>query len=105
MDIQIITSKKELKQLVRDGFIFQFCIAFALNKGFKDAMKEKKEVAFSVGDYDVVFEPDSMCFTLSHKIYLGKMMTAYYNGTVFIGDSEEDLITEILTELEKELTV
>lgn len=105
MEKELITTNDELKQLIKDGLIFQFCVAFALNKGFKDAMKEKKEVKFSVGDYDVVFDADKMCFDFSQKMYFGKMIMTYYDHSVFIGDSEEDLINELLTELEKELTV
>jgi len=50
---EIITSDEELKKLVKEGYFFNFCIAFALNKGYRDAIKEKKEVTFSVGDYEV----------------------------------------------------
>lgn len=100
---EIITSNDEMVKLVRDGYFFNFCIAFALNKGYRDAIKEKKEVKFSVGDYDVVFEANEMCFVLSHKIYFARIITAYYNEVVFIGDSEEEVISELLTELEKEI--
>lgn len=100
---EIITSNEELKQLVKDGYFFNFCIAFALNKGYRDAIKEKKEVNFSVGDYDVKFDAGSMCFILSHKIYFARIITAYYQEVVFIGDNEDEVINELLTEVEKEL--
>lgn len=103
MNEQIFTSNEELKQLVKDGHFFDFCIALALNKGYKDAIKEKKEVTFSVGDYDVKFEAKSMCFILSHKIYFARIITAYYQEVVFIGDNEDVVINELLIELEKEL--
>lgn len=98
----IITSHDEMVELVKGGYFFNFCIAFALNKGYRDAIKEKKEVKFSVGDYDVVFEAKGMCFVLSHKTYFARIITAYYNEVVFVGDNEEEVINELLTELEKE---
>ncbi len=96
------TEHEELVQLVKDGNFFAFCVAFALNKGFKNALKDKKEVIFTVGDYGVEFKPSEMCFLLIHKIYFARIITAYYNEVVFVGDSEEEVINEILTELEKE---
>lgn len=100
---EIITSNEELKQLVKDGYFFNFCIAFALNKGFRDAIKEKKEVTFTVGDYEVKFEAKQMCFTLIHKIYFARIITAYYQEVVFIGDNEDEVIADLLAEVEKEL--
>ena len=100
---EIITSNEELKQLVKDGHFFNFCVGFALNKGFKDAMKAKEEVKFDVGDYEVMFDAKSMCFILTHKIYFARIITAYYQEVVFIGDNEDEVINELLTEVEKEL--
>lgn len=99
---EIITSHDDLLQLVKDGLFFNFCIAFALNKGYRNAIKEKKEINFSVGNYDVKFEHEQMCFILIHKIYFARIITAYFNEVVFVGDSEEEVIQELLTELEKE---
>jgi hypothetical protein len=101
MSKEIITPNDELKQLVKDGHFFNFCCAFALNKGYRNAMKEKKEVNFSVGDYDVRFDSDQMCFVLTHKIYFARIITAYFRNSIFIGDSEDEVINELLTELEK----
>lgn len=103
MATEIITTHDELVKLVKGGYFFNFCIATALNKGYRDTIKEKKEVKFTVGDYEVVFEPKEMCFVLTHKIYFARIITAYYNEVVFIGDNEEEVINELLTELEKEL--
>jgi len=100
---EIITSNEELLQFVKDGLFFNFCVAFALNKGYRNAIKEKKEVKFSVGDYDVKFEHKEMCFVLIHKIYFARIITAYFNEVVFVGDSEEEVIMELATELEKEI--
>ena len=79
-----------------------FCVAFALNKGFKNVIEEKKNMDFMVGDYKVTFKPDEMAFYLNHKIYFARMIQAYYGGAHFIGDSEEEVINELLIELEKE---
>lgn len=103
MKDEIITSNEELLKLVKDGYFFNFCIAFALNKGYRDALKTKAEVKFSVGDYDVVFKPEEMHFLITHRIYFARIITAYYNEVVFIGDNEEEVINELLLELEKEL--
>jgi len=105
MNEEIITSNDELVKLVNGGYFFNFCIAFALNKGYRDAIKEKKEVKFNVGDYEVVFDMKGMCFILSHKIYFARIITAYYNEVVFVGDNEDEVISELMTELEKELNV
>lgn len=102
MEREIITSHWELVKLVKDGYFFSFCVAFALNKGYRNAMKEKKEVKFSVGDYEVEFKPDGMCFILSHKIYFARIISAYYNEVHFVGDDEGEVINELLTELQKE---
>ena len=98
-----LTSNLELKQLVKDGRFFHFCIAFALNKGFRDAIKEKKEVVFTVGDYEVKFNAEQMCFIFAHKIYFARIITAYYQQVVFIGHNEDEVINDLLFELEQEL--
>lgn len=99
---EIITSHDELVKLVKDGYFFNFCIAFALNKGFKDAIKEKKHVKFEVGNYDVEFNHDIMCFVLSHQVYFARIIHAYYNEVVFVGDDEQEVINDLLLELLKE---
>ena len=96
-----MTTHEELIKLVKGGYFFHFCLAFAVNKGFLDVIKEKKEVKFSVGDYDVVFEPKGMSFTLTHKIYFARIITTYQNHSIFIGEDEEEVINELLIELEK----
>ena len=103
MKTEIITSNDELKQLVKDGYIFNFCIAFALNKGFRDAIKENKEVTFTVGDYDVKFVEKKMCFTLIHKIYFARIISANYHEVFFIGKNLDEVIADLLAEVEKEL--
>jgi len=102
MTTEIITPNNELRKLVEDGYFFNFCIAFALNKGFHSAIKEKKEVLFAVGDYDVLFNPEEMCFILTNRVYFARIITAYIYQVVFIGDNEDEVINELLTELEKE---
>ena len=104
-DTEIITSPDELLKLVKGGLFFNFCVAFALNKGYRNAIKEKKEVNFSIGNYDIRFEHSKMCFILIHKIYFARIITAYFNEVVFIGDNEDEVINELLTELQKELEV
>lgn len=99
---ETITPHDELVNLVKGGHFFNFCIAFALNKGHKDALKEKKEVKFTVGDYEVIFDSKQMCFILSHKEYFARIITAYYNEVYFVGNGEQEVINELLTELEKE---
>lgn len=103
MQNEIITSNEELRQMVKDGYFFNFCIALALNKGYRDAIKAKKEVAFDVGDYEVKFKADEFCFVLSHKKYFARIITAYHDEVIFVGDSEEEVIAELLAEAEKEL--
>lgn len=100
---EIITSNDELLKLVKDGYFFNFCIAFALNKGFKNAIKEKQEVKFSVGDYHVEFDREKMCFVLRNRVYIFRIITAHYHGVEFIGDNEQEVINELLAEVEKEV--
>lgn len=49
------------------------------------------------------FEPKEICFVLSHKIFFARMITAFYNQSVFFGQNEEEVINELCTELEKEI--
>ncbi len=100
METEIITSHDELVKMVKDGDLFYFCVAFALNKGHRDALKEKKEIKFMVGDYEVKFEP--MLFILSHQVYFARIITAYPSEVIFIGNDEDEVINDLLTELEKE---
>jgi len=44
-----------------------------------------------------------MCFTLMHKIYIARIITAYYQEVVFIGDNEDEVIADLLAEVEKEV--
>lgn len=103
-DKEIITTNDELINLVKGGYFFNFCIAFALNKGHRNAIKEKKKVEFNVGNYEVRFDTLQTCFVLVHKIYFARIITAYYQEVVYIGDNEDEVINELLTELNKELT-
>lgn len=99
----IITSRKDLIELVKSGQFFNFCVAFALNKGFRNAIKEKKEVKFTVGDYVVEFKHDGMCFVLEHQVYFARIISAHPDGEVyFVGDDEKEVINDLLTEAEKE---
>ena len=100
---KIITSNEDLRQMVKDGFFFRFCMYFAFNKGFQDYFKEKKEVSFTVGDYDVKFDSENVIFLLTNRIYFARIITAYYDGAMYIGDDEEEVINELLTELDKEI--
>lgn len=97
------TTSDELRNLIKGGYFFNFCVGFALNKGYRAAIKEKKEVAFSVGDYDVKFNAGPMNFTLTHKIYFARVIVADYFGVTYVGGNEEEVIAELLSEFEKEL--
>ncbi len=103
METEIITSSDDLRQLVKDGHFFNFCIAFALNKGYRDALKENKEVKFNVGDYEITFDKGQVCFTFIHKVYFARIITAYYQEVIFIGDNDDEVIADLLAEVEKEL--
>ncbi len=100
---EIQTSNEDLVKLVKAGHFFTFCIAFALNKGFRNAIKEKKDVCFMVGDYNVEFDHEQMCFKIIHKEYFLRIIHAYYQHIFFTGDSEEEIINDLLVELEKEI--
>lgn len=102
----ITTTHNELVELVKQGRFFSFCVAFALNLGYENVLKEKKDVKFSVGDYDVEFSRKDLCFTLSNKVYFARIIQAYLSTdggeeTVFIGNDEQEVISELLAELEK----
>lgn len=101
-ETEIITSHDDIMKSIKDGFIFNACIAIALNKGFRNAIKEKKEVNFNIGDYEVYFEYKQMCFIIIHKEYFMRIIHAYYQEVIFTGDSEEEIINDLLTELEKD---
>lgn len=95
-------TNEELIKLIQDGHFFYFCVAFALNKGYRDPIKEKKEVKFAVGDYDVTLDHRQMCFILINRIYIFRVIHAYHQEVVFIGQTEKEVINELLTELQKE---
>jgi hypothetical protein len=103
MENEIIISNDELKEMIREGYFFNFCVGFALNKGHKDAIKQKKEVKFSVGDFEVKFDPDNMDFTLHHKNSFTFILVATFHGVQFVGDDENEMITDLLLEFEKEI--
>lgn len=99
----LLTTYDELVELIKSGDIFGFCIAFALNKGYRDAMTKKEQVAFKVGSYEVSFDHKKMCFCLSHDTYIFRVMIANFHGTTFIGaEDDSEVINQLLTELEKE---
>jgi hypothetical protein len=98
-----VVSNKELEEMIKGGAFFHFCCAFALNKGFKYAIEQRKEAQFSVGDYEVKFIPEPVHFELNHKVYFARIIHAYFNGAEFIGDNEEEVIQELLTEFKKEI--
>jgi hypothetical protein len=102
----ITTTHNELVELVKQGRFFSFCVSFALNLGYEDVLNEKKDVKFSVGDYDIEFSRKDLCFTLSNRVYFARIIQAYLasdgEGTVFIGNDEQEVIDELLAELEKD---
>lgn len=102
MDAEITTPHDELAMMIKSGYLFTFCAAFALNKGYRNALKEKQEVKFMVGDYEVTFDPEKPCFILSHKVYIFRIITAYLGESFFVGDDENEVINDLLAELEKE---
>lgn len=99
---EIITTHDELVKLVKDGNFFGLCVSIALNKGYKDVIKARQEVKFNIGDYEVKFNGEQMCFEICHKIYFARILVADFHGTNFIGDDIEEVKTDILTELKKE---
>lgn len=99
---ELITSHDDMMTLAKEGNFFGLCVAIALNKGFKKVMINGGEVKFAIGDYDVEFKKDGMCFILSHKIYFARIISTDPNGSHFIGEDEDEIINEVLTELEKE---
>lgn len=101
-DERIITPYDELVKLIKDRATFYFCMAFALNKGLKADIREKKEITFTVGDYEVTLNYEQSCFILIHKIYFLRIVHAYLDQTVFTGTKEEEVINDLLFELAKE---
>lgn len=99
---ELITTHDDMVKLTKEGNFFVLCVAMALNKGFKSVMRSGGEVKFTIGDYDVEFKKDGMCFILSHKIYFARIISTGPNGSHFIGEDEDEIIKEVLTELEKE---
>lgn len=104
-DNELITPNDELIQLAKDGHFFNLCIAFALNKGHRNAIKEKKEVKFSIGNYEVAFNHDKVYFTLNHKVYFARIINAHFQESIFIGDDENEVIADVVAEVENELTL
>jgi hypothetical protein len=98
-----LIKNEELTEMIKDGYFFNFCCGFALNKGFKDEIKEKKEVKFNVGDYNVTLIHEPLHFEICHKEYFARIIHAYYHGVEFIGDNEQEVIEELLTEFKKEI--
>lgn len=101
--METIISKEEMLQMVKDGFFFNFCCGMALNLGYTNIAEPDVDVSFRVGGYDVGFEKENCCFVLHHREYPFRIITAYINQVVFIGTSEEEVISELLEEAEKEL--
>lgn len=99
---EIITSHDELIKLIKERAIFYFCMSFALNKGLRNVMKEHKEAKFSFGDYEVELDFKQGCFIIIHKEYFARIIHAYIDNCIYIGDDEEFVINDLLTELEKE---
>jgi len=102
---QQLTQNDELVSLIKQGNFFLFCVLYATKLGFKDAIKHKKEVTFSVGDYFVSFDNDKMCFTLSHNVYIARVIIAGYHESVFIGTDENEVINDVLMEFYKEIII
>ena len=100
---QIKISNEELLQMVEDGFFFNFCAGMAINLGYTNIGASDVNVNFKVGEYGVRFEKENCCFILQHREYIFRIITAYINQVVFMGTSEEEVISELLAEAEKEL--
>ena len=100
----ISISNEDLEQMIKDGYFFNFCCGFAINKGFKDEFKNGKPVEFMVGDYEVKFLHKETQFQINHKEYFARMILASYHGVHFIGDDEQEVINELLAEFKKELS-
>lgn len=95
-------TNEDLEKLIKDGHFFGFCVGFALNKGYRNAIREKNEVKFTVGEYNVSFDHAQMCFVLTHQNYFARIITAYYTEVIFIGDDEKEVINDLLAEFQKE---
>lgn len=100
---QIITSNEDLEKLIKEGLFFNFCCGFALNKGYKDALKNREEIIFKVGDYNVEFNREPIRFEIKHRVYLFRVIVAFPKLVQFVGDSEDVVISELLEEFKKEI--
>jgi hypothetical protein len=100
-----LTKNEELTSLIKEGNFFLFCVLYATKLGFKDAIKNKQEVKFYVGDYFVTFDTDKLCFTLSHNIYIARIIVAGYHESVFIGEDENEVIADVLLEFNKTIAI
>lgn len=96
-------SNDELLQMVREGLFFNFCAGMAINLGYTNIGAPGVNVEFRVGGYDVRFEKDNCCFVLQHREYIFRIITAYINQVVFVGTSEDEVISELLEEAKNEL--
>lgn len=105
MEKELITSNEDLRQMIKDGYFFNFCCGFALNKGFKEAIRAKEQLVFSVGEYEVKFIHEPPHFELCHRVYFARIIHAYYQGSEFIGNDEDEVINELLSEFEKEILI
>lgn len=99
----MIISNEDLEQMIKDGYFFNFCCGFAINKGFKDEFKNGKPIEFMVGNYKVEFLHKETQFKINHKEYFARMILAGRNGFHFVGDNEEEAINELLVEFKNEL--
>lgn len=95
-------TNNELKQMIKEGNFFGFCCGVAINKGFKNVIKDRKDCVFSIGKYEVRFIPKPIHFELNHKIYIFRIIHAYYFESHFIGDNEDEVINDLITEFEYE---
>lgn len=102
MSKTISITNDELKEMIKEGYFFNFCCGVAINKGFANVIRDKKECVFSVGEYDVKFVPETIHFELNHKVYFARIIHAHYHGVEFIGNDEQEVIQELMTEFERE---
>lgn len=97
-------TNEEIREFIKDGYFFNACCAVAINKGFSQVIRDKKICQFSIGDYNVKFNPEITAFELGHKIYFARIIHAHYSGVHFIGDNEQEVIDELLIEFDREVT-
>lgn len=50
----------------------------------------------------VKFVPETIHFELNHKVYFARIIHAHYHGVEFIGNDEQEVIQELMTEFERE---